>query len=407
MGNSSDKTCTVADIATDDAENQDTLTESNVEDVASNNANALNDAKHEKTDNDFVYEGSILSAGAWDGSDNTDATNNIAAYELSKQEQEEAESAEPSEVTNSKQDEATNSEQDEAASTEIANKRTPPPRKTPEERGILPEMEEEKQERGMTLMEHLGELRTRLVRSFIAVGLAFAVCYTFSEQLFAELCKPLLAALPEGSKLIFTALPEAFFVYLKVGLVAAVFVASPFLFYQIWSFIAPGLYDDEKKYVIPMALISAIFFISGASFCFFVVFPYAFTFFVGFASEEIAAMPSLGEYLGFSLKLLIAFGLIFEMPLFTFFLSRLGLVTAARMRNFRRYAILCIFIIAAILTPPDVISQLLMAMPMMILYEVSIGVAAVFGKKKKQDTEDESSDEDNENDNMADNKAEA
>ena len=267
-------------------------------------------------------------------------------------------------------------------------KRQAPPRKSREERGLPPE-EEQKEVKSMTLMEHLAELRTRLVRSFIAIGLAFIVCYTFAEPLFAELCKPLVNSLPEGSKLIFTALPEAFFVYLQVGLFAAIFVASPFLFYQIWGFIAPGLYDEEKKYVIPMALISAIFFISGASFCYFVVFPYAFTFFVGFASEEIAAMPSLKEYLGFAMKLLIAFGLIFEMPLFTFFLARMGIITATLMRKVRKYAVLCIFIIAAILTPPDVISQLLMAFPMMLLYELSIFVAVAFGKKKKEVVENE------------------
>ncbi len=299
-------------------------------------------------------------------------------------------------------------------------KRDPPPRKSREERGLPPleaadapdaqdnnangaeESENtaqedstekaEKIERPMGLMDHLGELRTRLVRSFIAVGLAFVFCYTFAEELFAELCKPLLAALPEGSKLIFTALPEAFFVYVKVGLVAAIFVASPFIFYQIWAFVAPGLYDEEKKYMVPMAMISAIFFISGAAFCFFVVFPYAVTFFVGFASEDIAAMPSLSEYLGFSLKLLIAFGLIFEMPLFTFFLARIGLVTAEKMRSVRRYAILCTFIVAAILTPPDVISQLLMAMPMMLLYELSIFVALTFGRKKKTASSDDEAD---------------
>ncbi len=271
-----------------------------------------------------------------------------------------------------------------------------PPTKTREERG-LPPLDESgnespiaPEEKPMSLMEHLAELRTRLVRSFIAVGLAFVVSYTFSEQLFAALCQPLIDALPEGSKLIFTALPEAFFVYLQVGLVAAVFVASPYLFYQIWGFVSPGLYEEEKKYMVPMALISAFFFLGGASFCFFVVFPYAFTFFVGFASEDIAAMPSLSAYLGFALKLLIAFGLIFEMPLFTFFLARMGVLTAQIMRNGRKYAILCIFIVAAILTPPDVISQLLMAFPMMLLYELSIGVAAMFGRKKKSDaTEDD------------------
>lgn len=237
--------------------------------------------------------------------------------------------------------------------------------------------------KAMTLMDHLGELRNRLVRSAIAVGLAFAATYSLADLLFKELMRPLLAALPPNSKLIFTALPEAFFVYLQVGFVAAIFLASPYIFYQIWGFIAPGLYDEEKKYAIPMAFCSAFFFTLGAAFCFLVVFPFSFTFFVGFATDDIVAMPSLSEYLGFALKMLIAFGLIFEMPLFTFFLSRMGLVTASMMRNVRRYAILIIFIIAAILTPPDVVSQLLMAIPMLLLYELSIFIAVAFGRKSK------------------------
>lgn len=249
--------------------------------------------------------------------------------------------------------------------------------------------EERGPDRPMTLMEHLAELRNRLVRTIIAVGLAFTVCYSFAEFLFLELCRPVLQALPPGSKLIFTALPEAFFVHLQVGLVAAVFMASPYIFYQIWGFIAPGLYDEEKKYMVPLACCSAFFFLSGAAFCYFIVFPFAFTFFVGYANESIAAMPSLSEYLSFALKLLIAFGLIFEMPLFAFFLARMGLITATMMRNVRRYAILVIFIVAAILTPPDVISQLLMAVPMIILYECSILVAATFGKKPKAETDAE------------------
>ena len=237
--------------------------------------------------------------------------------------------------------------------------------------------------RPMTLMEHLSELRVRLIRCCIAVGLAFTACYSVADFLFKELCRPLVQALPPGSKLIFTALPEAFFVYLQVGFVASIFAASPYIFYQVWSFIAPGLYEEEKKHIIPIAACSAVFFFVGAAFCYLVVFPFAFTFFVGFADENIAAMPSLREYLGFALKLLIAFGLIFEMPLFAFFLARMGIITAALMRRVRRYAILVIFIVAAILTPPDVVSQLLMACPMLLLYELSILVAATFGRKPK------------------------
>lgn len=241
----------------------------------------------------------------------------------------------------------------------------------------------------MTLMDHLSELRVRLVRSAIAVALAFMACYGVADLIFGELMRPLLKALPPNSKLIFTALPEAFFVYLQVGLVAAIFLASPYLFYQVWGFIAPGLYDEEKKHAIPLALFSAFFFLLGATFCYLVVFPFSFSFFMGFATDDIVPMPSLSEYLSFALKMLIAFGLIFEMPLFTFFLSRMGLVTAASMRKVRRYAILVIFIVAAILTPPDVMSQMLMAVPMLILYEFSILIAVTFGKKPKKDAEEE------------------
>ncbi len=244
--------------------------------------------------------------------------------------------------------------------------------------------------RSMTLLDHLSELRVRLVRSLIALAVGFFACYGFAEELFNYLMIPLTRALPSGAKLIYTALPEAFFVYMQVALVAGAFLASPYLFYQIWSFIAPGLYDEEKRHIIPIAGASALFFVAGAAFCYFQVFPYAFEFFVGFATDTIAPMPKLDEYLGFTLKMLLAFGLIFEMPLFAFFLARLGLVTAQWMRKTRKYAILAIFIVAAILTPPDVFSQLMMAAPMLVLYEISILVAAVFGKKKPAaDGEDE------------------
>lgn len=243
--------------------------------------------------------------------------------------------------------------------------------------------------RSMTLLGHLSELRVRLVRSLIALTVGFFACYGFAEELFNYLMLPLTRALPSGAKLIYTALPEAFFVYMQVALVAGAFLASPYLFYQIWAFIAPGLYDEEKRHIIPIACASALFFVAGAAFCYFQVFPYAFEFFVGFATDTIAPMPKLDEYLGFTLKMLLAFGLIFEMPLFAFFLSRLGLVTAQWMRKTRKYAILAIFIVAAILTPPDVFSQMMMAAPMLVLYEISIIVAAVFGKKKPgADSED-------------------
>ncbi|WP_416947540.1 twin-arginine translocase subunit TatC [Oleidesulfovibrio sp.] len=245
----------------------------------------------------------------------------------------------------------------------------------------------------MTLLEHLDELRFRLVRCSIAIGIGFLACYGFAEQLFNYLVAPLLAVMPESSTLIFTELPEAFFTYLKISAVAGMFLSSPYIFYQIWAFIAPGLYDEEKKYIAPMAAISAIFFTAGACFGYFIVFPFAFDFFMSFNSETIQAMPKLGEYLSFSLKLLIAFGLIFEMPLFAFFGARIGILTAEKMRKGRKIATLCFFIVAAILTPPDVVSQLLMAGPLLLLYEVSIYVAQIFGRKSRTEEETEEPEE--------------
>jgi len=245
----------------------------------------------------------------------------------------------------------------------------------------------------MSLMDHLNEMRFRLVRCAIAVGLGFLACWGGVEYLFDVLVAPLLAALPEGSHAQYLSLPEAFFTRMYIAFVAGVFAVSPYIFYQIWAFIAPGLYDEEKRYVIPIAVLSALFFIGGGAFCYFIVFPYAFNFFVSFATAEIVVMPKISDYLGFVLKLLMAFGLIFEMPLFALFLSHMGIISAASMRRVRRYAILVIFIVAAILTPPDVVSQLLMAGPMLILYEFSILVAAAFGRKKK--TEVASNDQEN------------
>lgn len=240
----------------------------------------------------------------------------------------------------------------------------------------------------MTLMGHLNELRRRLFRMVIIVILGFVAFYGVSEYLYAYLSAPLQAQLPEGSKLIYTSPAGAFFTYMKVALVASLFGTSPITFYQVWAFIAPGLYKEEKRAVLPLAFFSSIFFIAGAAFCFFLVFPIAFKFFMGFATDTIVPMISVEEYLGFALKLLIAFGVVFEMPLFAYFLSRFGILSPDFMRRQRRYAILFIFIIAAILTPPDVFSQCLMAMPMLLLYEVSIYVSAMAYKKKEEKTED-------------------
>lgn len=233
----------------------------------------------------------------------------------------------------------------------------------------------------MGLLDHLNELRSRLTKAVIALVFGFAICWAFVDPLFNLLVQPLLAVLPTGTHAQYTTLPEAFFARMYIAFVAGAFLVSPIIFYQIWAFVAPGLYDEEKRYIIPIAISSALFFIAGGYFCYFIVFPFAFKFFISYSSPEIVITPKISDYLSFTLKLIFAFGLIFEMPVFTLFLSRLGILTPKMMRHARRYAIVIIFILAAILTPPDVVSQLLMAVPMLLLYEISIGVAVIFGRR--------------------------
>lgn len=228
---------------------------------------------------------------------------------------------------------------------------------------------------------HLEELRRRLIICFAAIGVGFVISYLFSRKLFEILMRPLLAAMPPEEKLIYTGLPEAFFTYLKVAFLAGILLAVPVIMYQLWVFIAPGLYDKEKRLVLPIVFLSSLFFVGGALFGYFVVFPFGFKFFMGFASDYVRPLPSMKEYLGFSAKLLFAFGIVFELPLFITFLARLGIVDVPLLKTKRKYAILLFFVFAAILTPPDVITQIMMAGPLILLYEVSILGAKVFGKK--------------------------
>ena len=243
--------------------------------------------------------------------------------------------------------------------------------------------------------EHLGELRDRLVRSFIAVGIGFVAAYSFKEKLFEILTAPLVIAMGETGKaqMIFTGLPEAFFTYLKVSLLAGIIVSTPFLFYEFWMFVSPGLYRTEKKYIIPIVILSVFFFILGSSFGYFIVFPFGFKFFLGFATETIMAMPSMKEYLSFASKMLLAFGFVFELPLVLTFMARMGLVNVSFLKKNRKYAVLIFFIGAAIITPPDVVTQVMMAVPLMILYEISIIGARVFGKKRADETDGDNKDE--------------
>lgn len=248
--------------------------------------------------------------------------------------------------------------------------------------------------------EHLGELRDRLIHAFIAVGVGFVAAYFFKEQLFEILTAPLVTAMAKSgnAKLIYTGLPEAFFTYLKVSLLAGIVLATPVLFYEFWMFVSPGLYREEKKYILPIIILSVIFFIAGASFGYFIVFPYGFQFFLGFTTETIQAMPSMKEYLSFASKMLLAFGFVFELPLVLTFLARMGLVTPSFLTKNRKYALLLFFVAAAIITPPDVITQIMMAMPLILLYEIGILGAKIFGKASKPDDDGEKEEEEDDDD---------
>lgn len=239
-------------------------------------------------------------------------------------------------------------------------------------------------------LAHLEELRKRLISCAIAVGAGFIICYIFSERLFQLLMLPLKSQLPEGDKLIFTSLPEMFITYLKTGFIAGVLLVSPFIFYQLWLFISPGLYQHEKKLVIPFVVFSTILFVGGGLFGYFIVFPFGFKFFLGFANESIKALPSVKQYFSFAIKLLFAFGVVFELPVVMFFLTKIGLVNPRMLKEKRKYAILLVFISGAILTPPDVMTQLMMAGPLLLLYEISIFISRLAVKKKEEEAAQES-----------------
>lgn len=229
---------------------------------------------------------------------------------------------------------------------------------------------------------HLKELRDRLLVCIIAVAIAFFITYYFKEKLFDFLMQPFIQVMPAKSSFIFTAITEAFLTYFKISVVAALFVAAPVILYEFWMFVAPGLYEKEKKYVYPFIFFGSLCFLCGALFCYFVVMPNMYRFFVSYAREFVTPMPDLKNYMSLTLKLLIIFGFIFELPLVAFYLARAGIINAKMLAKKRRYAILGVFIASAVITPPDVVSMILVALPMWGLYELGILIAKVFGRKE-------------------------
>jgi len=231
----------------------------------------------------------------------------------------------------------------------------------------------------MPLMEHLKELRIRLIRVIIALAIGCGVAYAFADHLFALLTWPIREVSHGHVLLIGTGVGEAFFTKIKVALVAGLFIASPAVLYEVWKFVAPGLYHAERRMAAPFVVSATIFFLLGGYFCWAVVFKVGYAFFLSqYSSIGVTPTIRISEYLAFSAKLLLAFGITFEMPIFAYFLTRLGLIDHKLMWHHFRYAVLVIFIVAAALTPPDMISQFLLAIPLLGLYGASIGVSWAF-----------------------------
>jgi len=237
-----------------------------------------------------------------------------------------------------------------------------------------------------SFMSHLVELRDRLLRCVIALVLVFICLFPWARDIYSMLAKPLLASLPAGGQLIATEVTAPFFVPIKVTMMAALVIALPYLLYQIWAFVAPGLYAHEKKLVMPLIITSTVLFLCGMAFAYFLVFPIVFHFIISVAPEGVAVMTDIGKYLDFVLTLFVAFGVTFEVPVAVVILVRMGMVSVAKLRDIRPYVIVGAFVIGAIFTPPDMVSQVMLAVPLWVLYELGIFVAQWVGKSAAAET---------------------
>jgi|TARA_R100000049_G_C1953612_1_gene104033 sec-independent protein translocase protein TatC len=239
------------------------------------------------------------------------------------------------------------------------------------------------------LMDHLIELRTRLLRSVFVLAIAFGVCFYFADQILAFLARPLAEAFPPGQgRLVYTKLYEVFFVEMKVGLFGAFCVSFPFIANQLWAFVAPGLYSKEKKALLPFLIATPIFFIAGASLAYFVVMPTAFRFFLGFQGSAgglpIEALPSAGDYLSLVMQFILAFGISFLLPVLLLLVERAGLVQRSTLAKARAYVVVGVLVLAAVATPPDPGSQLILAIPLYLLFEGSLLVMLILQKREKR-----------------------
>lgn len=243
-----------------------------------------------------------------------------------------------------------------------------------------------------SLFEHLLELRNRLLRSILGVLIVFCCLVYFAQDLYQFVALPLLAVMPEGSQMIATDVASPFFAPFKLTLVLSLFVAMPYVLYQVWSFVAPGLYRNEKRLIAPLMFGSTLLFYCGISFAYFIVFPVVFAFFTSVAPEGVVIATDISSYLDFILKLFFAFGVAFEIPIAIILMCWTGVTTPASLREKRPYVIVGAFVIGMLLTPPDIISQTMLAVPMLLLFEVGIIIAALNDKKNDEGDNDDKGD---------------
>jgi sec-independent protein translocase protein TatC len=236
-----------------------------------------------------------------------------------------------------------------------------------------------------SLLDHLFELRDRLLHMVLAILILFLALFPFSEQIFSVVAQPLLALMPEGTSMIATGVTSPFLVPFKLVLLLAVLLAVPYLLHQLWAFVAPGLYSHEKRLAVPLLVSSVLLFYCGIAFAYFVVFPLLFAFFIAVAPEGVSVMTDIGQYLDFIIAIFFAFGIAFEVPVATFLLILAGATTADNMAKKRPYIIVGAFVIGMMLTPPDVISQSLLAIPMWALFEIGLIMSRIFIKPKELD----------------------
>ncbi|MEW6719589.1 MAG: twin-arginine translocase subunit TatC [Thermodesulfobacteriota bacterium] len=244
-------------------------------------------------------------------------------------------------------------------------------------------METPQEEIRQPITEHLEELRSRLLRSLIAFGVATALCYNFSAEIYRELLRPVTGALPADSRMIFTELTEAFLTYFKLALWGGFVLASPVIFYQVWRFVSPGLYSKERKLVVMFAFWTTLGMLAGMAFAYFIAVPSIMTFFLSFGRNVVVPMPSMKETLSLVLRLLLIFGVMFELPLVLYLAGRGGILSASFLRKWRKGAILGALLLATVLTPPDVVSQILVSVPMYALFELGILLCALGGRRRE------------------------